>query len=87
MRWRSERPPTVFDWLMRHWFRSRAAFTRPNFGHRHEHVEDLRGRDELGRVEQDSLDVHAPRLQVSLELCTPHPDVVRPLERFHPLVE
>src|SRR5215204_972669 len=31
-RWRSERPPTVFDWLMRHWFRNRAALTRPNFG-------------------------------------------------------
>jgi hypothetical protein len=31
-RWRSLRPPTVFDWLMRHWFRNRAAFTRPNFG-------------------------------------------------------
>src|SRR5881409_4522226 len=29
---RSERPPTVFDWLMRHWLRKRAAFTRPNFG-------------------------------------------------------
>ena len=32
VRWRSESPPTVFDWLIRHWFRSRAAFTRPNFG-------------------------------------------------------
>src|SRR3954452_4630823 len=31
-RWRSERPPTVFDWLIRHWFSRRAAFTRPNFG-------------------------------------------------------
>src|SRR5438876_3873083 len=31
-RWRSDRPPTVFDWLMRHWFRNRAALTRPNFG-------------------------------------------------------
>jgi len=31
-RWRSLRPPTVFDWLMRHWFRKRAALTRPNFG-------------------------------------------------------
>ena len=31
-RWRSERPPTVFDWLIRHWFRQRVAFTRPNFG-------------------------------------------------------
>ena len=25
-------PPTVFDWLIRHWFKKRAAFTRPNFG-------------------------------------------------------
>src|SRR4029453_17225578 len=31
-RWRSDSPPTVFDWLMRHWFRNRAALTRPNFG-------------------------------------------------------
>src|SRR5579885_377188 len=31
-RWRSDRPPTVFDWLMRHWLSRRAAFTRPNFG-------------------------------------------------------
>src|SRR5919108_221121 len=31
-RCRSERPPTVFDWLIRHWFRNRAALTRPNFG-------------------------------------------------------
>ena len=31
-RWRSESPPTVFDWLIRHWLRKRAAFTRPNFG-------------------------------------------------------
>src|SRR6185312_14109535 len=32
VRCRSDRPPTVFDWLMRHVFRNRAAFTRPNFG-------------------------------------------------------
>src|SRR5919204_936148 len=31
-RWRSDNPPTVFDWLIRHWLRNRAAFTRPNFG-------------------------------------------------------
>ena len=31
-RWRSDSPATVFDWLMRHWFRNRAALTRPNFG-------------------------------------------------------
>ena len=32
VRCRSESPPTVFDWLIRHWLRNRAAFTRPNFG-------------------------------------------------------
>ena len=32
VRWRSERPPTVFDWLIRQWLSSRAALTRPNFG-------------------------------------------------------
>src|SRR5438874_1401030 len=31
-RWRSDSPPTVFDWLIRHWLRKRAALTRPNFG-------------------------------------------------------
>src|SRR5204863_9327568 len=30
--WRSDSPPTVFDWLIRHWLRKRAALTRPNFG-------------------------------------------------------
>ena len=87
VRWRSESPPTVFDWLIRHWFRSRAAFTRPNFGHGHEHVEDLRRRDELGRIEQDRLDLDDARLQVPLELSAADSDVVRPLQRLHPLVE
>jgi len=31
-RWRSESPAIVFDGLMRHWLRKRAALTRPNFG-------------------------------------------------------
>src|SRR5213592_4197830 len=30
--WRSESPPTVFAWLMRHWFSRRIAFTCPNLG-------------------------------------------------------
>src|SRR5581483_5285411 len=32
VRCRSESPPTVFDWLIRHVLRKRAALTRPNFG-------------------------------------------------------
>ena len=31
-RCRSDSPPTVFDWLIRHWLRNLAAFTRPNLG-------------------------------------------------------
>ena len=31
--------------------------------HRHQHVEDLRRRDVLGRLEQDLLDLHAPALR------------------------
>src|SRR5262249_53005689 len=53
----------------------------------HEHVEDLRRLDPLGRVEQDGLDALAPGLQVALELSAADPHVVRSLERLHPLVE
>src|SRR3954451_14518621 len=31
-RWRSERPPIVFDGEIRHWLRIRFVFTRPYFG-------------------------------------------------------
>ena len=31
-RWRSDRPPTVFDWLIRHWVSTRVALTRPSLG-------------------------------------------------------
>src|SRR3954451_13220698 len=52
-----------------------------------QHVEHLGRRDELGRVAKDVLDAGAAALQILLQLCAPHPDVVRPLERFHALVE
>ena len=32
MRWRSERPPIVFEGEIRHWLRILFAFTRPYFG-------------------------------------------------------
>src|SRR5919106_3628799 len=59
----------------------------PELGDGHEHVEDLRGGDELGRVEEYGVDLDGPRLQVALELGSSDSDVVRPLKRFHPLVE
>src|SRR5947208_1822531 len=55
--------------------------------HRHEHVEDLRGRDELRRVAQDRLDRGVTGLQVLLQLRALDADVVRSLEGFHPLIE
>src|ERR1051325_6375924 len=55
--------------------------------HRHEHVEDLRGRDVLGRIVEDLLDAGRAALEVLLQLRPAHADVVRPLECFHSLVE
>src|SRR3954454_24234366 len=55
--------------------------------HRHQHVEDLRRRDVLGRVAEDFLDVRGAGLEVLLQLRAADADVVRPLERFHSLVE
>jgi hypothetical protein len=59
----------------------------PELRHRHEHVEHLRGRNELRRIEEDRLDVNAACFEVSLELCAADSDVVRSLKGFHPLVE
>src|SRR5690349_16466419 len=55
--------------------------------HRHQHVEDLRRRDVLGRIAEDLLDAGRAGLEVLLQLRPADADVVRPLERFHPLVE
>src|SRR5581483_9092668 len=55
--------------------------------HGHQHVEDLRGRDVLGRLAEDLLDGDGPGLQVLLQLRTLDADVVRSLQCLHPLVE
>jgi hypothetical protein len=55
-------------------------------GHSHEDVEDLRGRDVLGRLAQDLFDPRLAVFQVPFELSTLDPDVVCALERVHPLV-
>src|SRR2546430_7249489 len=59
----------------------------PEFRHGHQDVEDLRRRDVLGRVAQDVVDVDGSRLEVLLELRSADADVVRPLERFHALIQ
>jgi len=54
---------------------------------RHEHVEDLRRRHELGWMKEDPFDLLPPGLEVALELRAPDAHVVGPLERLHPLVQ
>src|SRR5205823_4596936 len=50
----------------------------PELGHRHQHVEHLRGRDVLGRVVENLFDLDAADLQVLLQLSAADPDVVGP---------
>src|SRR4051794_36524576 len=50
-----------------------------------EHVEDLRGLDVLGRLEEQVMDARAARLEVALELGAAGADLVCPLEGLHPL--
>src|SRR3954471_2961305 len=59
----------------------------PVLGDRQEHVEDLGGLEELGRLEQELVDRHSTGLQVALELRATRADDVRLLEGVHPLVE
>jgi hypothetical protein len=59
----------------------------PELGNGHQHVEHLRRRDELGRVEEDALDVRLAGLQVSLQLSPLDANVIRPLKRLHSLIE
>ena len=86
-RWRSERPPTVFDWLMRHWFRQRVALTRPNFGNDEQDVEDLGGHQILGRPREHLARRHVARLELALQPRPLDPDRVRAAQRLHALVE
>ena len=71
---------------MRHWLSSRAAFTRPNLGTAISMSKTFAVETNSG-IEEDPLDLHPRRLQVPLELGPPDTDVVRPLKRFHPLIE
>ena len=63
------------------------SFHATELGHRHQHVEHLRGRDVLGRLAEDLFDRDRARLQVLLQLRTLDTDVIRSLQGFHPLIE
>src|SRR3954447_17646860 len=52
---------------------------------REKHVEDLRRLDVLRRVQQERLNRYPAGFQVLLELRPTGPDLVRSLERIHPL--
>src|SRR5438128_1692137 len=56
-------------------------------GHGHQHVEDLRRRNELRRVAQDLLDRHRSGLEVLLQLRAFDANVIRSSERLHTLVK
>src|SRR2546423_3489593 len=63
------------------------SFDTPELRHRHQDVEDLRRRDVLRRMTQDVVDVRGSCLEVFLQLCSADTDVIRPLERFHALIQ
>src|SRR5215204_3540062 len=57
------------------------------FGHREQQIEDLHGRQPLGRVEQQSVDLRTACFQVALEASTLRADLIRTLESIHALSE
>ena len=59
----------------------------PELRHGHEHVEDLCGRDILGRVTEDLFDLDVAVFEILLQACAPDADVVRSLQRLHALIE
>ena len=85
-RWRSERPPTVFDWLIRAWVRNRRGLDTAELRHGHEDVEDLRGGHVFRWLLEDLLDVGVPVFEVALQLGALHADVIRALQSLHALI-
>src|SRR5258705_13827442 len=54
---------------------------------REEHVDDLGGLDVFGRLEEQRVDRMSAGLEIALELSALRADLVRALERVHPLYE
>ena len=70
---------------IRHCVRILFTFTRPYFGTASSMSKTFAVSDVLGRIEQELVDLSAARLEVALELRAPRADLVRALERLHPL--
>ena len=56
-------------------------------GEGQQHVEDLRGLQKRRRVQQQRTDRHSAGLEVALELSAKRPNLVRPAERVHTLIQ
>src|SRR4051794_31408426 len=54
---------------------------------RQEQVEDLRSLQIFRRIQEQSVDLRAARLEIALEAGSPRPDLVGALESVHPLGE
>ena len=61
VRWRCERPPIVLLGEMRHWTEDLVDLHAAVLRDREQHVEDLRGLDVLGRLEQQVVDARRGR--------------------------
>ena len=86
-RWRSERPPIVFDGEIRHWLRIRFVFTRPYFGTAISMSITFAVCTYSGGSMQQRLDLDLVALQVPLQLGPLGTDVVGPPQGLHPLVQ
>src|SRR4051812_9218224 len=58
----------------------------PELRYRHQDVEHLRGLDVVGRLAEDLLHPHVSVFQILLQLRPADADVVRTLQRLHPLI-
>src|SRR5450755_2638248 len=59
----------------------------PDLGESQHHVEDLRGLQVRGRVEQQRTNRHPAGLELALELRAKRTNLVRPAERVHALIQ
>ena len=85
-RWRTERPPIVFDGEIRHWLRIRFTFTRPYLGTASIRSKTFAEPRYSGGSISSALDLHLARLQILLQLRPLRADLVRGFQRPQSLV-
>ena len=85
VRWRSERPPIVLLGEIRHCCRILLTFTRPYFGTASSMSKTFAVSTYSGGSSSSAWIETRPALQIPLELRPAGADLVRALERVHPL--